>query len=54
VLASISSITGVLALLLVLYPGWPLGLRLGLVAVFALVHLLPGFRKLSSIFCQCL
>jgi hypothetical protein len=51
---SLTGITGLLILLLVIYPGWDLRLRLGLVVLFAAFMILPPLRRHSSIFCRCL
>ena len=50
---SINSVTGLLVLLLALYPDWDIGARLGLIAVFVVFHLLPPLRRHSSLFCRC-
>jgi len=50
---SINSVTGLLVLLLALYPDWDLGARLGLIAAFAVFQLIPPLRRHSSLFCRC-
>jgi hypothetical protein len=50
---SINSVTGLLVVLLTLYPDWDISARLGLIAVFVVFHLLPPLRRHSSLFCRC-
>ena len=50
----LSSVTGLLILLLVAYPGWHVGFRLGLLALFAVFHFIPLLKPFASLLCRCL
>lgn len=51
---SINSVTAILVLAIVAYPGWNIWLRFAIIAVFAICNYTPGLSRHSSIFCRCL